>query len=518
MKTATRRLALLLVLVSPASTTASAQPSRAQIRAFREANEAAILRELVALVALPNLAANVADIHRNAEMLVAMLERRGVTARKLELPGAPPAVYGELLVPGATRTLGFYAHFDGQPVDSSRWASPAWMPLLRDGPLELGGQSIPLQSPSGRYDPEARLYGRSASDDKSPIVAMLWALDALRASGSAPSVNLKFFLEGEEEAGSPHLREMLSRHRALLTADLWIMGDGPVHASRAQQIVFGTRGMIGVNLTVYGPSRPLHSGHYGNWAPNPNVALVHLLASMRAEDGRITIDGYYDDVAPITAAEREALAAVPPVEAQLAGELRLGRTEGGANATLSEQIALPALNVSGLSGGLTGPGSANLIVSRATAFLNLRMVPNQTPAKVRLLVEQHLTRQGFHLVTEEPDSATLRAHPKVIRVSWGSGYPPAKAALDSPESLALVRAADQAMGARLVRVPTMGGSAPLYHFRDVLGSPIVILPIVNHDNNQHGENENLRLANLWEGIELYAGVLARIGATWNLQP
>jgi len=519
MKATLRVLALLvLVVASPGPSGAWAQPSREQVRAFREANETRIVDELATLLALPNLATNLADIHRNAELLIAMLERRGIAARKLELPNAPPAVYGELLVPGATKTVVFYAHFDGQPVDSSRWTSPAWTPLLRDAPLERGGKPIPLESATGRYDPEARLYARSASDDKSPIVAMLWALDALRAVNSGPSVNLKFFLEGEEEALSPNLREMLSRYRSLLAADLWIMGDGPVHQSRAQQIVFGARGDVGLNLTVYGPRRPLHSGHYGNWAPNPNVELIHLLASMRAEDGRITIDGYYDDVAPLSPAEREAISAVPPVEAQLIGELRLGRSEGRPGATLLEQLALPAMNVSGLSGGLTGPGSANLIVSRATAFLDLRMVPDQTPAVVRQLIERHIARQGFHIVTEEPDSATLRSHPKVIRLSWGSGYPAAKTALDSPAAEALIRAADRSMGKPLVRVPTLGGSAPLYLLGEVLGSPFALLPIVNHDNNQHGENENLRLANLWDGIELYAGVLARLGSAWAPQP
>ncbi|MEZ4586894.1 MAG: M20/M25/M40 family metallo-hydrolase [Gemmatimonadales bacterium] len=316
MKCPIRLLAVLLpLLAAPWWSTVQAQPTREQIRAFREANETRIVAELASLLELPNLATNLDDIHRNAQLLITMLERRGIAARKLELPNAAPAVYGELLVPGATRTVVFYAHFDGQPVDSARWASPAWTPLLRDGPVERGGKRIPLESPTGRYDPEARLYARSASDDKSPIVAMLWALDALRAAGSKPSVNLKFFLEGEEEAGSPNLREMLSRYRSLLAADLWIMGDGPIHQSRAQQIVFGARGDVGLDLTVYGPSRPLHSGHYGNWAPNPNVELIHLLASMRAEDGRITIEGYYDDVTPISPTEREAIAAVPSVEA-----------------------------------------------------------------------------------------------------------------------------------------------------------------------------------------------------------
>lgn len=511
-------VAALALMLGASGAGAQTDPLRAAVRQFRERNEVAIVRELAALLALPNVATNLSDIHRNADHLVAMLERRGVTARKLVVGDAPPAVSGELRVPGATRTVMFYAHFDGQPVDSSRWATPAFAPTLRDRPLESGGRTIPLESPTGRYDPEARLYARSASDDKSPIVAMLWALDALRAAGRQPSVNLKFFLEGEEEAGSRHLRPMLEAHRDLLAADLWLFGDGPVHQSRAPQAVFGVRGSLGVNLTVYGPYRPLHSGHYGNWAPNPNVDLIHLVASLRDQEGRITIPGFYDDVRPIGEAERRAFATVPPVEEQLRGELRLGRTEGGPAANLLERIALPALNVSGLSGGLTGPGSANLIPREAVAYLDFRLVPAQTPERVRALVERHLAHQGFHIARSPPDSALRRAHPRVIRLEWGDGYPAARTALDHPAARALLAAADAALETRLIRVPTLGGSLPLYHFEQVLGSPFVILPIVNHDNNQHGENENLRLQNLWDGIELYAGVLGRLGALWPAVP
>jgi acetylornithine deacetylase/succinyl-diaminopimelate desuccinylase-like protein len=377
---------------------------------------------------------------------------------------------------------------------------------------------IPLESPGGRYDPEARIYARSASDDKSPIVAMLWALDALRAAGRAPTVNLRFFLEGEEEAGSGNLRRMLTENRDLLQADLWLFGDGPVHQSGAFQAVFGVRGDVGVTLTVYGPARPLHSGHYGNWAPNPSVALIHLLAGMRDPDGRITIPGFHDDVVPLTDAEREAIARVPPVEDQLRAELQLGRTEGGPGSALLERIALPALNVSGLSGGLTGARGANLIPPEASAFLDFRLVPAQTPERLRALVEAHVARQGFHVVHEEPDSATRRAHPRIARFDWGEGYPAARTSLDAPAARALLTAAAGAAGRPLIRVPTSGGSLPLFHFEQVLGAPFVILPIVNHDNNQHGENENLRLANLWAGIELYAGVLARLGPVWGPAP
>src|SRR5262245_12757353 len=170
------------------------------------------------------------------------------------------------------------------------------------------------------------------------------ALDALKHVKRKPSVNLKFFLEGEEEAGSAHLEAMLKTHRDLLKADLWLLCDGPVHQTRKPQVYFGVRGVTGVEVTLYGPARALHSGHYGNWAPNPAVELARLIASVRDDEGRILIAGFGDDVRPPTAAEHAALRSVPPVEDALASELQLGRTEG-APAALAELILRPALNV-----------------------------------------------------------------------------------------------------------------------------------------------------------------------------
>jgi len=513
-----RLLAALFVLAGAAPTAFAQAPDpaalRAQVRAWREAREPAILRELAALLAIPNHAFDQENIRRNANHLVGMLERRGITARLLEVEGSPPAVYGELRVPGAERTVVLYAHYDGQPVDSAKWASPPWTPVLRSRALFDGGTVIPFPADGARVDPEARIYARSASDDKSPIVAMLAGLDALRAAGVQPSVNLKFFFEGEEEAGSRHLRAMLEAHQELLAADVWLFMDGPVHQSRRPMVDFGVRGVVGLDLTVYGPTRPLHSGHYGNWAPNPNVLLAHLIASMRDPDGRILIEGYYDDVRPVTEAERRALASAPDVDDQLRRDFGLARTEAG-NAPLLDRLMLPALNVGGLQGGLTGQGSANLIGTEASAYIDFRLVPDLTPETVRPLVEAHIARQGFHIVREAPDSATRARHPRIVRLAWGQGYPALRTDMDHPASRAVVRTAELALGQPLIQLPTSGGSLGIYHFDEVLKTPLIFVPIVNHDNNQHGQDENLRLQNLWDGIELVAGLLARLGFEWR---
>jgi acetylornithine deacetylase/succinyl-diaminopimelate desuccinylase-like protein len=271
--------------------------------------------------------------------------------------------------------------------------------------------------------------------------------------------------------------------------------------------------MTDVEVTVYGPSRALHSGHYGNWAPNPAAALAHLLAGLRDAEGRITIAGYYDDVRPPTPAEQEALASVPDVDGALREELALHATEAG-GARLVERILLPALNVRGLRAGAVGEQAANAIPTEARASIDLRLVPDQTPERVKERVEAHLRAQGYSIVHSIPTSAERRAKPRLVRLDWGLGYPAARAPMDTPFARALVALVGEGAGAPAVRLPTLGGSIPMHVFSDVFGVPVIGLPIANHDDNQHAANENLRLQNLWDGASVFATFLAGLGEAW----
>jgi acetylornithine deacetylase/succinyl-diaminopimelate desuccinylase-like protein len=306
----------------------------------------------------------------------------------------------------------------------------------------------------------------------------------------------------------------LRAHAGRLVSDGWIFGDGPVHQSRRPQVVFGVRGVMGAELTVYGPARPLHSGHYGNWAPNPSMMLSHLLASMRDAEGRITITRFLDDVRAPGASERAAIASAPPVDTLLRRELALGDVEGN-GAPLLERILAPALNVRGLDGGPVGSGAANVIPTQATASIDFRLVPDQAPARVRELVEAHVRAQGYHVVHAEPSLEERRQHARVARIQWEEGYPGMRTDMDAGLSRAIMRVANAATGGRVVGIPMLGGSLPMYLFAEVLKVPLVIVPIVNHDNNQHAANENLRIGNLREGIEVYAQLFARLGGEWR---
>jgi acetylornithine deacetylase/succinyl-diaminopimelate desuccinylase-like protein len=478
------------------------------IDAWRSDREAAIVDDFIELLSIPNVASNLPDMERNADHIVGLLEQRGFSTRLLSAGGAP-YVYAELPVPGAAETILIYAHFDGQPVQEEDWAYPPFSPTLLDGPLPAGAKPVDLEQVDGRFDPEWRLYARSAGDDKMPVIALVHALDALAANDIPLSVNLKLLLDGEEERGSPTVGEIIDRHKDLLDADLLLFCDGPMHPSRRTQLVFGVRGDVTVDLTTYGATRPLHSGHYGNWAPNPIMQLARLLVSMRDDTGRILIDGYYDDVVPLGEPERDAIANMPDTTETLKDELSVHTPEGDGQ-RLEALISEPALNVRGINAGGVGEKGRNVIVTSATASLDLRLVPDQTPARVRELLEAHVAGEGFHVVHEDPSADTLRAHERVAKLDWGSGYPALRTPLDDPVAARLTHLMRR-IAPDLIVTPSMGGSLPLHEFGSRLSAPIVILPLANHDNNQHAENENIRLQNLWDAMRIYGAVLAAFG-------
>lgn len=497
------RALLVLLLLSPL---APAQAPAEAARKYRQSHEREIVAEYARLLSIPNVASDSSNIRRNAELISKMFERRGVETRLLECEGAPPVVYGEIRVPGATRTIIFYAHYDGQPVEPAKWAgNDPFRPVLRSAALEAGGVEVPFPAGGAPFDPEWRLYARSTGDDKAPIQALLTALDGLNQAGIKPASNIKFFFEGEEEAGSPHLERIVERHRDLLASDAWLICDGPVDQTRRQQVYFGARGVTGFEITVYGPKRELHSGHYGNWAPNPALMLAKLLSSMKDDDGRVLIKGFYDGVEPFSETERKALVEAPDNGPLLKRELGLGWSEGGGR-KLNELINLPSLNIRGFSSSSVGATARNVIPSTAVASIDIRLVKGVDHVRAVDLVVEHIRSQGYLVVDSDPDDQTRLSHPKIAKVIRQGGYNASRTSMDLPISKQIVAALESLHG-RVVRMPTLGGSVPLHIFTDRLGTPAIGIPIANHDNNQHSSNENIRLRNLWDGIETMAVLL-----------
>ena len=498
-------LAGLAILVA----TAWAAPGQQSVRDYRRAHEREILSEFTQLLSIPNVASDATNIRRNAQLILEMMKRRGLNPRLLETKSGetPPAVYGEWKAPGATRSVIFYAHYDGQPVDPKQWtASAPFQPTWRSAAMDSGGAVVTLPA-SGEINPEWRLYARAAADDKAGVMGMLTAFDALRALSRTPSLNIKFLFEGEEEAGSPHLGEIIDLNKELLAADAWIICDGPVHQSGRKQVVFGVRGDVNVDVTVYGARRPLHSGHYGNWAPNPAMLLARLLATMKDETGHVTIKGWYDGVEPLGEEEKRAIAEAPAYDDELRTQLGLARTEGNGK-SLMEMINQPSLNINGFSSGDVGTLARNVIPTTATAVLDLRLVKgNDHKRQVQLLID-HISKQGFHVIDRDPTDADRKQYPLIARVNKRSGgYNAERTRMDLPIAQSVIEAVQSTSKDPIVKLPTAGGSLPLSIITDHLRTVTITVPIVNYDNNQHAENENLRLQNLWDGIETLAAVM-----------
>jgi len=482
------------------------------VRGYRQSNEVEILKELLDFLAIPNIASDSQNIRKNAEYISTLLKRRGINTQFLEVAGAPPVVFGEIKAPttsGPARTLIFYAHYDGQPVEPAKWTTPdPFKPVIFSSAFdgqESPPREITLPASNGKTDPEWRIYARSASDDKAPIVAILRAVDALRAGNLPLTSNIKFFFEGEEEAGSPHLESIISKYSSLLNADAWIVCDGPVDQTRNQQLYFGARGVTGFELTVYGPRRELHSGHYGNWAPNPAMMLAQLLASMKDADGRVLVEKFYDGIEPLTQTEQRALSEAPANDEMLKRELGIARTEGGGR-KLNELITLPSLNIRGFQSSSIGPTARNVIPSSATASIDIRLVKGVDHKVEVERVLAHIRKQGYEIIETEPDENARRTFPRLVRISRQGGYNAARTSMDLAISRSIIKAVES-IGRQVSKLPTLGGSVPLYLFTDTLKTPAIGVPIVNHDNNQHSANENLRIKNLWDGIEVMATIM-----------
>ncbi len=479
------------------------------ITAYTKANEARIVKDFMSFLAIPNISTNQADMIKNADWIRDYIAKRGFSS-EMVTAGRAPYIIASKSVPGATKTLLIYAHFDGQPVAAWNWATPPFKPTLIDKPIELGGKPLDWDQ-SSPLDPSWRLAARSAGDDKAPVIALMAALDALQSMGSKSTVNIKLILDGEEEVGSPTLEKILQEHGDKLDADLMLFCDGPMHPSRNRQLVFGMRGSMSLDVTTYGALSPLHSGHYGNFSPNPNDSLMRLLLSMKDENGKIAIDGFNDQVRPISAAEREALSNIPNVDEQLRYDLAIAESLGKTT-RVEEGVLESAIIFKGFQGGGVGKQSRNIIQPSATASINIRLAADQTPDFLIDKMENHIRKQGYRIIYDEPSIELRRNTKKLVKLDWRpGGYPAFRSKLDSPEALRLTGIMNSLGGGPTILTPTLGGSLPIYLFEQALDMPIIILPIANHDNNQHGRNENLRLQNLWDAIDIYAAIMLQYG-------
>src|SRR5580704_11236983 len=432
---------ILAILASPLALVAQPTPPQAAHN-YTAPRQAELTQQFSDFLSIPNVAADPAGLRKNADFLVAQLQQRGAEAKLLTDPALPatipPVVFGEIKTPGAKRTIVFYAHYDGQPVTPSEW--------------DTGKPFTPVVK---QVDGEPRIYARGAGDDKAAIFAQLTALSALHSAHIPLHANIRFVWEGEEEAGSAHLEQILMANRDLIHGDVWLVCDGPVDQTRRQTLIFGARGDAQLQITVYGPNRSLHSGHYGNWAPNPAMMLVQLLAGMKDADGHVLIPHFYDGIAPLGPIEKQALASAPVNDDMLSQELALGRTDGGGKHLL-ELLNEPSLNINGISSGQTGAHSTNSIPPTATANLELRLVVAIDPKTQQQRVIDYIRAQGYFITTAPPPTRDQLAHPKVAYIQAEGGEAASRTPMDLPIAADVIHAVESARG-KVILLPTFGG-------------------------------------------------------------
>jgi acetylornithine deacetylase/succinyl-diaminopimelate desuccinylase-like protein len=491
----------MVFLIAAVACAAPASGQQTDVERYVREHQPAIIREFMDLVAIPNVRSDFPNIKRNAEFLRQMLDRRGMKPEVWETPSTP-LVYGERVVPGATRTILFYIHFDGQPVDKAGWkqADP-WMPIIRAGTLEEGAGEVRDWSSRSTFPETWRVYARSAGDDKGPIQAFVSALDAI---GGKPTQNIRVILHGEEEGGGPALDSVVRTHADKLRSDVLLIVDGPQHPSGNPTIYYGARGGAGLTVSVYTAKSAMHSGNYGNWLPDANVRLAQLIGSMVGPTGKVTIDGFYDDVLPFAPAALKMMQEVPDDSESMRQLYGLGSTDGAAS-SFQEGLNLPAFSVHMMKGGEVG----GVIAASATAEIAMRLVKENTPRQMVDRVLAHIRKQGYFIVDKDPDTAMLAAHPRIAKVTTRGGAASGawRTDPDVPEARFITDALRSRYGDRLVRIRTLGGGVPAGPFIDTFQVPTLGLSLANYDDNQHTDNENLRLANLWNGIATLAAIM-----------
>lgn len=461
--------------------------------------------ELRDFVAIPNDALDGDDIHRNLMWLKQEFGERNFNTAELETENHP-LFFAATPVDREKPTVLIYMHFDGQAVDPSEWDQEDPYRVVLKAPEGEGFKTISIGNLADDINYDWRLFGRSTSDAKGPIVAFLNSMDLLRKEGKEIPFNIKLLLDGEEEKGSAPLAKAVDRYRELLQADFLMIVDGPLHSSGAPTLVYGCRGITSLELTVHGASLPLHSGHYGNFAPNPGFQLAQLLASMKDEGGRVSVPGYYDGI-QLDSTALALLGSVPENAGEI-GEALEFKSPEKVGTSLQESLQYPSLNIRGLQAAWVGEKARTIIPASATASLDLRLVVESDGERLKKLIRDHITGQGFVILDQAPSKEQRMAHDKIVTLKEGTVTPAFRTEVDNPYGQFLLQSLRATFGQEVVQIRTMGGTVPMAHLVKTLGIPALIVPMVNHDNNQHSPNENIKIGQLAYGIKMFHGILS----------
>jgi acetylornithine deacetylase/succinyl-diaminopimelate desuccinylase-like protein len=468
-------------------------------------NTIASFKDLYDLLSLPNDAHFPKDIEKNVQWCEAAFAKRGFTTKRLETETVP-LLLAERKVKNPKKTVLIYLQIDGQPVKPSQWEQESpWKPTLKEKGTDGKWNSINYERLFENPDRDWRIFARATSDAKGPAVAFLASLDALKELKAEPNFNIKVIMDFEEELGSPHLPEAVTKFKNDLASDMLIIFDGPRHVSNQPTLSFGARGICDITLTTFGPRVPVHSGNYGNYTPNPALRLSKLLASMKDDEGRVLIPGFYDGVV-LTDEEKKILQQVPDDENEIKKFLGIAERDKVGN-NFQESLQYPSLNIRGMDALFIGSESRTLIPATATAEIDIRLVPSSNPQRLIDLVRKHVEAQGYYIVEKEPTEDERMKYPKIASFRSSISYGAFQTPFNSECGLWLNKAMTKAFGKEPIKIRTAGGSIPISPFVITLGIPAVAVPTVNADNNQHAENENIRVGNYMDAVKTFLAIM-----------
>ena len=478
-----------------------------EINSLARGKAQSAFKEYREFLSLPNDANKQDELIPNMIWCEEAFQRRGFTTERLKTKRLP-LILAEKKYSGAKNTVLFYIQIDGQPVDPSKWFQEGpFIPTLKKQVKKDKWEIIPWESLYKNYDDDWRIFARSASDAKGPINSFLIALDIIAEKGIEPDYNIKVIMDMEEEMGSPNLPPAVKKFRKKLKADRLVILDGPRHPSNEPTLTFGARGIVAIQLKVHGPKFPQHSGHYGNYVPNPAVRLSQLIASMKDDDGKVTIPGYYDGIT-ISEEARAIMSAVPDDEKFIQRSIGISEPDKVAN-NYQESIQYPSLNVRGMQSGWVEKEVRTIIPSYALAEIDVRLVKETDPNRIIKLIKNHIKSQGYYIIDRDPKDNERSRYNKIASFNYRIGYQAFRTPVNSEIAYWLRAALVNGFGKEPIIKRTSGGSIPISPFVNTLNIPAVTVPTVNPDNNQHSPNENLRVGNLIESIRTHVSLLVQ---------
>jgi len=452
------------------------------------------------LVSIPNLPANPELMLKNIDWVQKQYDALNYTTSVLHSETLPILLAEKVYNP-SYKTVLFYFHIDGQPVNPEAWQQEdPFIPVLKEEDADGNFTALDWEQLDTEINDDWRIFARAAADDKAPIVMFLSALQLLEQQNKAPKFNIKVIFDPEEEYRSTALLTTLEKYKHRYASDYFIVMDGPAHDSNKPTLTFGCRGIATASITTYGAKLPQHSGHYGNYAPNPVFRLSQLLSSMKDDDGRVLIANYYDGIS-IDKTAANLLAAVPFNASDFNKKLGI-KTAEKIGENYQEALQYPSLNVRQIGTSWKGEGLKTVVPEYAQADLDVRLVPETDGAAQLEKIKKHIVNQGYYVIDRDPTDEERLTHDKIAKFI---GRPSVNAFRTDPEAVFSKRlrtSLSETFNEAPISIRLMGGTVPIVPLINTLDVPTIIVPMVNMDNNQHNPNENIRIGNIRQGIKL----------------